>query len=98
MENNKPFQDTRFILACFWSAFGAAAIGYVLVHYGDKVEILTLVFGTISGTIIGGVFGVYFNSSPEKKLSPPPGTTTVIDAQTTTVTKTPIEKPEITSP
>lgn len=69
MDKQNSFLDSRFLLACFWSIFGALAIGYVLIHYGDKIEILTLVFGTISGTIIGGIFGVYFNSSPDKKNS-----------------------------
>ena len=97
MENQSPFKDSRFLLAGFWSVFAASAFGYVLIKYGDNTEILTLVFGTISGTILGGIFGVYFNSSPDKKTTLPPGSTTVANASTTTVTSTPNE-PENPSP
>lgn len=85
--------DPQFILAIFWSAFCALTLGYIVVHYGDDKNILLLIIGLINGGIIGAIMGVYFNASHDKKT--PPGTTTVIDATTTTVTKTPVEQKEV---
>ncbi len=50
-------------------------LGYILYRWGDQKEILTLIIGLIGGTVIGGIFGVYFGAA--HKL--PPG-----DQKTTT--------------
>jgi uncharacterized membrane protein YraQ (UPF0718 family) len=61
-------KNIRDILAIFWSAVCAIIIFYVIVRFGDKMEILTLMIGTISGTIIGGIFGHYFSSTHKQNF------------------------------
>lgn len=61
---------TRANLAYFWSFVTALLLGYIVVKWGQEKEILTLVIGLISGTILGGVFGIYFGGSLTKKPEP----------------------------
>lgn len=69
-------KETRAVLAYFWSFVSALFLGYILVKYGEAKEILTLVIGLIGGTIIGGVFGVYFSANSSRSNThtnnPPP--------------------------
>jgi hypothetical protein len=60
---------TRANLAYVWSIAAILFIGFILVRWGDQKEILTLIIGLIGGTVLGGVFGVYFGgtSVPGKK-------------------------------
>lgn len=53
----------RPFLSIIWSLFAMASLWFILVKYGDKTEILTLLIGFITGTVIGSIFGVYFNDS-----------------------------------
>lgn len=53
----------RFILSLLWSLASICFLGYTLVHYGNKIEILTLLIGLIGGTIVGGIFGHYFTTT-----------------------------------
>lgn len=53
----------RFILSLLWSIASIVFLGYTLVHYGHKIEILTLLIGLIGGTIVGGIFGHYFTTT-----------------------------------
>lgn len=60
-------------------------IWFILLKYGDHIEILTLLIGFICGKI-SSVDGVYLGSTVQKKVDPPPGTTvtdTTIKAVTT---------------
>jgi len=63
-------------------------IGYIIVRFGDKTEILTLIIGFISGsasTILALYFGGVLNAKPKPPLLP--GSTTAevnITANTTT--------------
>lgn len=90
----KALLDPRFILALFWSLFCALSIGYIIVHYGDDKNILLLIIGFLTGGVMGGIMGVYFNGSNEKKDHTPG--TTITDATIKTVTTTP--PPENASP
>ena len=72
--------DDRKLLAFFWSLIAAGLLVYITVHFGDRVEILTLIIGTLTGTIIGGIFGVYFSANHKQ-----PGSTTEVS---TSITKT----------
>ncbi len=63
--------DTRSTLAFMWSLACIWFVGFILVKHGDKVEILTLMIGLIGGTIIGGIFGTYFNANVDKRNPPP---------------------------
>ena len=58
MKNNH-----RFILAFFWSIVASLIIGYIVYQYGGNMEILTLIIGLLSGSVVGGIFGHYFSSS-----------------------------------
>jgi Mn2+/Fe2+ NRAMP family transporter len=57
---------TRSILAYFWSLASAIFIGYILYRWGSEKEILTLIIGLIGGTVIGGIFGVFFGGETHK--------------------------------
>ncbi len=84
---NTQLTDTivKGLLALSWSAFVMWAIGYIIVMFGKEKEILTLIIGIISGTILGGIFGVYFASSLNTKPHPgAPGTTDVTASFTAT--------------
>lgn len=74
-------KNIREILAIMWSIAAIVMIGYVLVQYGDKVEILTLIIGTLTGTIIGGIYGFYFSSTHKDK---PTSSETITVNETTT--------------
>jgi hypothetical protein len=52
----------RFIISIIWSLASIFFIGFILVEFGDKMEILTLIIGLVGGTIIGSIFGHYFSS------------------------------------
>lgn len=81
-------KDVRLILSYFWSFMCAIYIGYILVKFGGEKEILTLIIGLISGTILGGIFGVWFSATSIKKDATPPTTTTTdISASVTTESK-----------
>ena len=84
--------DTRRMLSYFWSAFGAWAIGYILINYGEHKEILTLIIGIVGGTIISGIYGVYFGGEKGHDKPTTPGTTTAdITATVTTTNEEPDE-------
>jgi len=59
--------ETRTVLAVYWSFVSSLLLGYILVKYGGEKEILTLIIGLIGGTVLGGIFGVYFGSTVNKK-------------------------------
>ncbi len=66
-------KNIREFLAVMWSFAAIIMLGYVLVMYGDKIEILTLIIGTLTGTIIGGIYGYYFSSThKDKPVTPEP--------------------------
>lgn len=73
-------RDTQRTLALYWSFVASLMLGFILYKYGDKIEILTLVIGLLSGTVIGGIFGTFFSANHMKNT--PPGTTSV-DIQST---------------
>lgn len=61
---------TRANLAYFWSIVTALILGYIVIKWGSEKEILTLIIGLVGGTIIGGIFGIYFGGSLAKKTEP----------------------------
>jgi len=63
MKNNH-----RFILSLFWSISSAIMIGYIIYQYGGNMEILTLIIGLLSGSIVGGIFGHYFGSAHKNEV------------------------------
>lgn len=67
MENKDIDAHTRANLAYGWSAVAAFILGYIVYKWGDQKEILTLIIGLIGGTVIGGIFGIYFGGSITKK-------------------------------
>lgn len=84
-------QTPRAILSYFWSAIAAYILCYVVYRWGDKMEILTLIIGLIGGTILGGIFGVYFAATHKPPLNDQQKVTTEVqpDGQTT-ITQEPI--------
>lgn len=84
----KTENDPQKILAYFWSVAAFLFIGYILIRFGQEKEILTLIIGIIGGTILGGIYGVYFNASHAKKVTETPGTTTADISATITTSPT----------
>lgn len=66
----------RFIISLMWSLACIYFIGYILIHYGNKMEILTLLIGIIGGTIVGSIFGHYYSSAHRT------GNVTSVESQT----------------
>lgn len=60
---NESLITPRAIMAYFWNVMAAAMLFYILVEFGKEKEILTLIIGIIGGTILGGIFGVYFGAN-----------------------------------
>lgn len=58
--------NTRSIIAILCCLVNFYFINYILIHYGDHMEILTLIIGLIGGTMIGSVFGFYFGGTNSK--------------------------------
>ncbi len=61
------WKTPRALLAFYWSICVSIFLGYILVEWGHILAILTLVIGLIGGTILGGIFGVYFAGALTKK-------------------------------
>ena len=86
-ENKTP----RAVLSYFWSVFSAFLLGYIVMRWGDKMEILTLIIGLIGGTILGGIFSVYFVTTHRAQSTETQKTTTEITDEGTTITQEPIK-------
>lgn len=78
-------RDTRAHLAYFWSLVSAIALCYIIVVHGKEKEILTLIIGLIGGTILGGVFGVYFSDGQSKDKYTAPSGPAIETAENVTV-------------
>lgn len=68
--NHDQDYRTRANLAYMWSVFAGGILAYIVIRWGDKMEILTLIIGLIGGTVLGGIFGIYFGGSLTKKIDP----------------------------
>lgn len=60
-------KNIRERLSIILSIYSMIFMGFVLIKYGEKVEILTLLIGFITGSVVSSIFGVYFNSSHKEK-------------------------------
>ncbi len=58
MRNKLSFRELLTLILVMSSM---AMIFYILVNFGYKMEILTLIIGLIGGTILGRVTGTYYN-------------------------------------
>ena len=58
--------NVRAILAIFWSVVSAYFLHTIIIKYGHIIEILTLIIGLVGGTILGGIFGMYFGGTTTK--------------------------------
>jgi len=87
----------RAILSYFWSVCTAFFIYYILRNWGQEKEILTLIIGLIGGTILGGIFGVYFGASHKTPIVDQKTTTEITPESTTIITEpvTPIKDENI---
>ncbi len=85
IQNNGYDNKTRANLAYALTGFVIVSLSYIIVRFGDRVEILTLIIGIIGGTILGAVLGTYFAASNNNKISHPDGSTTA--EITATITK-----------
>lgn len=61
------WKTPRALLAFYWSICVSLMLFYILYKWGSILAILTLVIGLIGGTILGGIFGVYFAGGLTKK-------------------------------
>jgi len=87
-ETNITDTKTRANLAYIWSVGAIAMLAYILYMWGSQKEILTLIIGLLGGTILGGIFGVYFGGSTTAKK--PDNTTPVTGDNTTVVNNPPV--------
>lgn len=86
--------DKQFVISCTYLALFIPMIWYILLQYGDHIEILTLLVGFITGKI-SNVDAVYLGSTMNKKQEPSqPGTATM----TTSVTATTLSTDKNTQP
>ena len=77
---------TRSNLAYMWSMASIIMLVYILYNWGNRVEILTLIIGLIGGTVLGGIFGVYFGGVTTNKKMEPTVQNTGDNPQTTVTT------------
>lgn len=82
-----PKTTEQFIVSMVFLILFIPMIWFILIKYGDHIEILTLLIGFVCGKI-SSVDAVYLGSTIQKKPDPPPGTT-VTDTSIKTVTTTP---------
>lgn len=64
---------TRNQLAWYWSVITTILLAYILVKHSEKMEIVTLIIGLLSGTILSSIFGVYFSGTTTKQKQLLPG-------------------------
>lgn len=77
MTSNGYDNKTRANLAYALTGFVIVSLSYIIVRFGERVEILTLIIGIIGGTILGAVLGTYFAASNNKSTpTQPDGSTT----------------------
>ena len=69
------FNDTRKVLAYFWSFISALILIYIVIIYGADKAIINLIIGFIVGTVGTSLFGYYFSDSAKK---PEPTVTTPV--------------------
>lgn len=86
-EHNQEDIKTRAVLAYIWSVAALGMLAYTLYRWGDKMEILTLIIGTLGGGVLGAVAGVFFGGNTTKK--PDPASTVTTSSDTTNVTVNP---------
>ena len=82
---NEFDQRTRANLAYIWSAIAGLILAYIVLKWGDQKEILTLIIGLIGGTVLGGIFGIYFGGSIATKKPDQPTITQTGDSPQTIV-------------
>lgn len=86
-----PKTTEQFIVSMVFLILFIPMIWFILLKYGDHIEILTLLIGFICGKI-SSVDGVYLGSTVQKKQEmPPPGNTTQ-ETTITTATNLPTDK------
>lgn len=83
----------RAILSYFWSLAVAYFLFFILYNWGHEKEILTLIIGLIGGTILGGIFGVYFGATHKNPPSDQK-TTAEFTQDSTIITTEPSKKDE----
>jgi len=74
---------TRANLAYIWTIIAGVILCYIVWKWGNEKEILTLIIGLIGGTVLGGIFGIYFGGSIAKKPDGNPTVNTGDNAQVT---------------
>jgi Mn2+/Fe2+ NRAMP family transporter len=87
-QHNDIDTKTRSNLAYIWSSVAALILGYIVYKWGDQKEILTLIIGLIGGTVLGGIFGIYFGGSINKHADSGNGVTVIGDNPTVPVNNT----------
>lgn len=79
-------EKTRAIISYLYVGGALLLLGYILFKWGDKMEILTLIIGLISGSLLSGPNAVYFGGNTKKSDVP----TTPVTGDNTTVNNNPI--------
>lgn len=79
--------DKQFAVSLIYLVLFIPMVWYILIRWGDRIEILTLLIGFVVGRVTA-VDGVYLGSTMNKKPEPPgitTGTSTTRTELTTTV-------------
>lgn len=60
MKNKLSFRELLTLILVF---FAMSMLFYILIMWGSKMEILTLMIGLIGGTVLGSITGTYYGSN-----------------------------------
>jgi hypothetical protein len=60
MKNKLSFRELLTLILVF---FAMSMLFYILINWGAKMEILTLMIGLIGGTVLGSITGTYYGSN-----------------------------------
>jgi ABC-type enterochelin transport system permease subunit len=60
MKSKLSFRELLTLILVF---FAMSMLFYILINWGAKMEILTLLIGLIGGTVLGSITGTYYGSN-----------------------------------
>ena len=65
MKEKLSFRELLTLILVF---FAMSMLFYILINWGSKMEILTLMIGLIGGTILGSITGTYYGSTHKTNI------------------------------
>ena len=65
MKSKLSFRELLTLILVF---FAMSMLFYILINWGAKMEILTLLIGLIGGTVLGSITGTYYGSNHKTNI------------------------------